>query len=472
MRRVTVATFDEWRSACRGLLVSQTPPADVVFSDDKHQQWLGELHSDAAAGMPQQTSPTPASPFRVPPSFLELAREVACHRDNDRFNLLYRVLWRMTHGQPDLLEIATDPEVHRLQRMQKAIARDVHKMHAFVRFRKLMTEQGEEYYVAWHQPDNRIVQLAAPFFGRRFPSMRWSILTPDECAHWNLQELSYSAGVPRSAAPSGDQLEDLWRTYYRSIFNPARLNAKTIKREMPVRHWKNLPETIELPTLFAQAGGRVQTMVESPTNHRPTTLDFVPPEFNIATLSDASRTCRGCSLCEAATQTVFGEGPADARIMLVGEQPGDEEDRRGRPFVGPAGQVLDDALRAAGVDRQQAYLTNAVKHFRFEQRGTRRLHQRPTTYDIQACRPWLLAEVSQIRPQVLVCLGATAVQTVMRNRSRLSDLRGKVTPSELCSSTIATYHPSAVLRAASPEHATEIRDALIADLRLALSLLV
>lgn len=476
MRRVTVSTFEEWRSACRGLLAARIPPADVVFTDDTRQQWLGdlldELHSDDAAGASQPDSQLPASsPFRVPPAFLELAREVACYRDSDRFNLLYRALWRITHGQPDLLEIATDPEVHRLLRMQKAIARDVHKMHAFVRFRKLSSEQGDEYYVAWHQPDHRIVQLAAPFFSRRFPSMRWSILTPDACAHWDLHELTYSEGVSRSAAPSSDQLEDLWRIYYRSIFNPARLSAKTMKREMPVRHWKNLPETMELPALLAEAGGRVQTMVESPTNCRPTTVSFIPPKFDLPTLREAACHCRGCSLCGAATQTVFGEGPAKARLVLVGEQPGDEEDHLGRPFAGPAGQVLDEALAAAGVDREQIYLTNAVKHFKFEQRGKRRLHQRPTTYEIEACRPWLLAELSQLRPQVLVCLGATAVQTVLRSRNRLSELRGRVMPSQLAPSTIATYHPSAVLRATSEEHAAEIRDALVADLRLAKRLL-
>src|SRR5690606_2769972 len=163
------STFEEWRSVCRGLLVARIPPPDVVFTDDTRQQWLGdlldELHSDdaAAAEQPESRFPT-SSPIRVTPAFVEHPHEVACYRDNDRFNLLYRALWRITHGQPDLLEIATDPEVHRLLRMQKAIARDVHKMHAFVRFRKLSSEQGDEYYVAWHQPDHRIVQLAAPFF--------------------------------------------------------------------------------------------------------------------------------------------------------------------------------------------------------------------------------------------------------------------------------------------------------------------
>ncbi len=468
MRHLVTKSFDEWRTVCRGLLAAQIAPADVRFTDDAQQKWLGELHADLSvtAPPPLENTRTPASPFHVQPAFIELAREVACHRDKDRFDLLYRALWRITHGQPNLLEIATDPEVHRLTRMQKAIARDVHKMHAFVRFRRAVNDRGVEHFIAWHRPDHRIVQLAAPFFSRRFPTMNWSILTPDESVHWDQAQLTYTHGVPASEAPKDDQLENLWRTYYRSIFNPARVNQKTMKREMPVRHWRTLPEATEVSDLVAQANRRVATMVEQQVAPA-TAMQFIPPTFDLPTLAAAARGCQGCRLCEPATQVVFGEGPSTARLVLIGEQPGDEEDRQGRPFVGPAGKVLDAALREAGIVREQIYLTNAVKHFKFEQRATRRLHQRPTNYDIQACRPWLLAELSQLRPELIVCLGATAIQSVLRRRDRLSDLRGQILESPLCPQTIATYHPSAVLRAGNPEHEREIRDALVADLLFA-----
>jgi probable DNA metabolism protein len=468
MRTVVTTSFDEWRSVCRPLLVAKVAPSEVRFTDNSKQLWLEGPPVKSVGALAIDKGPE-RDGFRVPPAFIEIARDVACHRDADRFDLLYRVLWRILHGEPRLLEIVTDREVHRLDRMQKAIARDVHKMHAFVRFRRVV-EEGKEHFVAWHRPDHTIVRVAAPFFSRRFPTMDWSILTPDESVHWNQHELSYMAGVPQSAAPDADQLEGLWRTYYRSIFNPARLNTKTMKREMPVRHWKTLPEATELPSLIADARSRVGAMLAAPEAAKPTATDFLPQSFDLPTLAQAAKACRGCELCEAATQVVFGEGPVTASIVLVGEQPGDEEDLAGRPFVGPAGRVLDAALVEAGLERDQVYLTNAVKHFKFEQRGRRRLHQRPTSREVQACRPWFVAELSQLHPMVLVCLGATAVQSVMRKRDRLSDIRGQIIATEFCQHTVATYHPSAVLRAGSPERETEIRQALIADLRRAVAL--
>ena len=174
--------------------------------------------------------------------------------------------------------------------------------------------------------------------------------------------------------------------------------------------------------------------------------EFVPEDNSLSATRAAAARCRGCLLWQAATQTVFGEGPREARVMLVGEVPGDQEDRAGRPFVGPAGRLLDRALEAAGVERGDAYVTNAVKHFKWEPRGKRRLHRRPTPAEIHACRPWLSKEIELVRPLVLVCLGATASQALLGRGFRVTEERGKFMPSPLAPYVMATIHPSALLR--------------------------
>ncbi len=174
--------------------------------------------------------------------------------------------------------------------------------------------------------------------------------------------------------------------------------------------------------------------------------EFLPEQHSLSAAREAAVRCRGCPLWQAATQTVFGEGPRDARVMLVGEAPGDQEDRTGRPFVGPAGRLLDRALEAVGIERRDTYLTNAVKHFKWEPRGKRRLHRRPSPAEIDACRPWLGREIELVRPLVIVCLGATASQSLLGRGFRVTEERGKFMPSTLARYVMATVHPSALLR--------------------------
>jgi DNA polymerase len=191
---------------------------------------------------------------------------------------------------------------------------------------------------------------------------------------------------------------------------------------------------------------------------------FLPEKRSLPALREASATCRGCSLYVHATQTVFGEGSARARIVFVGEQPGDKEDRSGKPFVGPAGRVLDGALEAAGLPRSEAYVTNAVKHFKFEERGKARLHKRPRPGEIRACRPWLLAELALIRPRALVLLGATAAQAVLGADFRVTRDRGRPVPSELAPIVIATVHPASILRADDADRERALAE-FVEDLR-------
>ena len=199
----------------------------------------------------------------------------------------------------------------------------------------------------------------------------------------------------------------------------------------------------------------------------PPTETFLPDKLTMRSLQRASKSCRGCPLYLGATQTVFGEGPADARIMLVGEQPGDREDLEGHPFVGPAGKLLDRALEAAGLERRTVYVTNAVKHFNFEARGKFRLHKRPPASAIKACRPWLASEVEVLKPRVVVLLGATAAQAILGASFRVTRERGKVISGSIAPVVIATLHPSALLRMPDAAAREDAFGLLVADLKLA-----
>jgi DNA polymerase len=193
--------------------------------------------------------------------------------------------------------------------------------------------------------------------------------------------------------------------------------------------------------------------------------------MELAALRDEAAGCRACPLWQTGTQTVFGEGAESAQVMFVGEQPGDQEDKQGRPFVGPAGRVLDDALELAGIDRSTTYVTNAVKHFKWVARGKRRIHAKPTWSEQMACRPWLEAELEVVRPRVLVCLGATAGQALLGKQFRVTKERGRWLDSDLAEYVTATIHPSSILRQRDDESRHAELDGLVADLRLVASVL-
>ncbi|MDQ6877933.1 MAG: UdgX family uracil-DNA binding protein [Candidatus Dormibacteraeota bacterium] len=194
---------------------------------------------------------------------------------------------------------------------------------------------------------------------------------------------------------------------------------------------------------------------------------LIPEQMTLESLREAAAACKACELWEIGTQTVFGEGRAGARLMMVGEQPGDREDIEGHPFVGPAGRILDEALEAAGIARADVYVTNAVKHFRWERRGKRRLHSKPSQVHIRACRPWLEAELEVVRPHLLVLLGATAAQSVMGSTFKVTQQRGKVLASPLGVGVLATVHPSSVLRSPDGASRKDAMDGLVADLKAA-----
>jgi probable DNA metabolism protein len=253
-------TFEGWRTAARAMLQREWSP-DVVLWQSALEAQQSLLDDRISAG--PQGDNSPDTRRRVPKRFVELAQAAACYRHPERWSLLYRVLWRLTHGEPLLLDILVDPDVHRLAIMERAIRRDVHKMKAFVRFR--LVDDGETEggrYVAWFAPAHEIVERAAPFFVTRFMSMAWSILTPDRSIHWDRDELVVGPGIPRSEAPKDDALEELWRTYYANIFNPTRVKTRAMRSEMPKKYWVNLPEAGLIPGLVQGAPARVKEMIE------------------------------------------------------------------------------------------------------------------------------------------------------------------------------------------------------------------
>jgi DNA polymerase len=379
---------------------------------------------------------------------------------------MYRLAWRSLR-QRRLLEDAADPDVNRATQMASAVEREVHKMHAFVRFREMIDEDGESKYFGWFEPTHDILRRGAPFFCKRFPNMEWMIATPDGAALWQNGTLQFVETPERSTLPKADAHEGLWRTYYRSICNVARINPPAMRRDMPQRYWRNLPEAVEIQTLLREGRARfAQRERETKDLELAKERAMQRALADLPDYSGGPAACRRCDIWRHATQAVLGEGSTPAAIMLVGEQPGDEEDLRGRPFVGPAGRVLDHALKAAGLERGELYITNAVKHFKWQPRGKRRLHKRPDAAEVAACNHWLDTELSQVKPRIIVALGASALRAVAGLTDSIESARHLQIPHASGAQIVCTYHPSAILRADSA-NADRLRAHLVNDLRRA-----
>jgi len=552
--------FEAWRDAARGLVMAGVPPESVEWRVE------GDPVPLLAEG-PPPAPPAGAPPPRVPKGFPDLARLVVRHRDPARFALLHGLLHRL-QSERGLLEDAADPAVARAEAMARAIRRDAHKMHAFVRFREVRVEDGEpgaplaapapvpvpagasrepaaprdarrvaialrdlgrleeapgepgetvteeaaaappasraeapeSRFVAWFEPDHHILRAEAGFFVRRFAMLRWSILTPGLSAHWDGPggdgEVRFGPGARRADAPSEDAAEGLWRAYFASIFNPARLKPDAMRAEMPVKYWRNLPEARDIPRLMQDAPRRVAEMVArgatppSPRRQRATHLPAIirgaqpeapggvepvmPADLLAGTASfpDAQAELRRDLLARDdlppwvanATQPVMGEGPQNPLLMFVGEQPGDEEDLKGQPFVGPAGRLWNKALEEAGVARGEAYVTNAVKHFKFTPTGKRRLHQSPDAGDIAFYRPFLLREIGIVEPRLIVTLGATALRAVSGRAMPVTKLRGSLLRDPEGRPFYPTVHPSYLLRLPDPAAKAREYDRFVEDL--------
>jgi probable DNA metabolism protein len=298
--------FSDWRDKARQLLSRKILPEDVdwITVDDGFsfgERWEEIVVTEAP---------------NVPKKFLELAQLVSAYRDPSTWNLLYRLLFRIVYQDKNLLESPLDKDVIDLFSRERLVKRDIHKMKAFVRFKEVKTDDDENVYMAWHRPDHRILRIVAPFFKDRFNGMKWVIMTEDESVSWDKENLSFFAGVPKEDFAIEDSKEDLWKTYYRSIFNPARIKISAMKKELPVRHWKTLPETELITELIQEAPERLESFYQSQVS-----VPIIRSE-NLSELSLELAKCRACGICEKATAPVPGFGPEKSTVRSSVSSPG------------------------------------------------------------------------------------------------------------------------------------------------------
>ena len=432
MRRIVLESETDWhgwRNATRALVLAGAAPSDV--------QWTVRGHPDDAA----PELPAGAGSFNVSRVLISVAALAFQAREPERFALLYRLVWRANAGEK-LLENTDDAELRRAQRLAYAVRAEAHKMRTNIRF--LPVE--EDRYLGWYVPAHYVLEANAQLIARRFPHVTFSILTPDGSAHWQDGALRFGAG--HASVADDAALEQWWVAHHAELLRDSRIGT-------------SIPEA--------------EALDEAPrAPDRPPIGPVVLPQPADPQLLEATREagdCRRCHLHELATQTVFGEGPADAPVLFVGEQPGDQEDTIGRPFVGPAGQIMDRAMEEAGIDRRTIYITNAVKHFKFTPRGKRRIHQTPETPEIQACRFWLDVERVQLRPKLLVLMGGTAARAVMGRQVTITRERGR--PIKLADGQTAfvTVHPSFLLRVPDEDAKAREYRAFVRDLEAVRKLL-
>ena len=514
------AAFDQFRQRARALLAAGVPPGAAQGTwggcVDGARRGAADLFAADSSVTVHPSAVGGGSSPAVPRSFIALARRVVLHSAPGRFDALYALLWRLVH-EPGLRHDPLDADLLRLRQMARAVQSDAYKMRAFVRFRPVqdhgatdVTEPAQDVtlHVAWFEPEHDVLEAVAPWFARRFAGMRWAILTPRRSVRWSPghQRLHFGHGAERAQAPAADAGEALWLTYYRHIFNPARLNLPLMRQHMPRKYWANLPEAAAIADLAAEANERTAGMLAQAAHQsdgatslqnqellapdeqalapvftpetravaatiKATPITFVarPPPPAPATLGGlhaAVQACAACPLSACATQAVNGAGPLRARLMLVGEQPGDQEDLAGRPFVGPAGQLLNQALAQAGLDRGELFLTNAVRHFKHELRGKRRIHKTPGQREAAACRPWLLQEIELVQPIALLALGAIAARALLGPGVTLAEARGRWWPGPGGRPVLVTWHPAALLRL-PPERKRDGWRQWLADLRTA-----
>jgi DNA polymerase len=470
---IRLAGETDWEGlsrACRSLVARGVPPEDVdwiVGSDNASSLFAGAAACDAH-GMED------GALLKLPAGLVEAARLAICHAQPARFALLHRMVAR-TAGDRRAWQDLLNPDRIRIERLAADVRREMHKTKAFVRFRPIDEGDGSVRHIAWFEPVHHVLAAVAPFFVRRFAAMRWAILTPRISVAWDGTALVYGPGASRREAPPADAGESLWLAYYRSIFNPARLKVAMMVREMPVRYWANLPEASAISGLIATATERAGGMVATPAiarRRRRGAIDAVPsgaesgcadalpasggcaggvpaasPAESLSALAARAAACRDCPIGDHATQVVWGRGDPQAALMLVGEQPGDVEDLRGEPFVGPAGALLREAFAALDWDASSLYLTNAVKHFKYEPRGKRRMHKTPAQQEADVCLQWLEAEVRTIQPRAFVALGATAARSLLGAPVKVTAHAGRWLPRPDGRPVLIALHPAAILRA-------------------------
>jgi len=428
------ADWEGWRSATRALALADVPAEDITWS--------------VADGARPTPLPDATGTFTVARACVALAETAIQACDPGRFGLLYGIVRRARNG----MRAEDDPDLPQARRLALAVRREAHRMQSLVRFRPVADHvadhvaDGGVCHVGWFEPAQFVLDAVSRAYARAYAHLPFSILTPARSAHWTGTALSFGPGVEPDAIADDDGLEAAWRARFADLFEHAAPPPTS-----------NTPPPVDLRAPDRPALGPVR----------------LPPTPMAAVLTRAAQEaegCRRCPLWQPATQTVFGEGPPDAPIMFIGEQPGDQEDIIGRPFVGPAGQLLDQALEEAGIDRRQTYVANVVKHFKFLPRGPRRLHQTPETPEIEACRFWLELERAEVRPSLVVLLGGTAARTVLGRPVTIGRERGALLDLPDGTPAFITVHPSFLLRQPDEESKARQYQVFVNELRQAAAL--
>ena len=420
--------WDGWRRAARALALSHVSPDQVTWS----------------VGGPARPLPDGTGSFNVPRALVALASIAFQARDQDRFALLYSLVWRACAGEK-VLEQEDDPDLRHARELALAVRRDAHRMRTHLRFMAVPDADGERF-LGWYAPAHYVLEANAQLISRRFPALRFSIITPDASAHWDRHALRFGTGLRH--VEDDDTLLAWWDAHHAAVLRDTQVGTSVPEAEA----LDEAPRPPDHPPLG------------------PVVLTERAEPALVAAMQEA-RACHRCHLSGPATQTVFGEGMADAPVMFIGEQPGDQEDVIGRPFVGPAGQVLDRALEEAGIDRRLIYITNAVKHFKFTPRGKRRIHATPDTAEIEACSFWLDVERVRLQPRLLVLMGASAARAILGRQVTISRERGRPIRMDDGQMAFVTVHPSFLLRV--PDEAGKAREyrAFVRDLETVRELL-
>ena len=424
MRQVALGgetDFAGWRQAARELALAGVPPEEVGWTVG------GEGEPDRA---------TAKGSFSVPRALVTLAGLAIQAREPRRFDLLYRLVWRAQAGALDL-DDRSDSEVRQVRGLALAVRAEAHRMRGQLRY----LHAGDRF-VGWYRPAHHVLEANGQLLSQQFPDRPVSVLTPEGSAHWDEAGLRFGPGADAAAVPDDAGLDAYWRTYGGDLLDRARPGTSVPAAEPLVEDaWP--PERPPIGPVVLATGA----------------------DTGVQQAAGEAADCHRCPLYGPATQTVFGEGPTGARTMFVGEQPGDQEDVVGRPFVGPAGQVLSRALLEAGIDRRTVYVTNAVKHFKFVQRGKRRMHQTPDVAEVKACGFWLDVERVRLRPTLVVLLGATAARAVLGRAVTIGRERGRPIRLSETETAFVTVHPSFLLRV--PDEAAREREyaAFVEDLR-------
>ncbi len=413
-----------WRRATRAFVLAGVAPPELI--------WI-------VGGGANDIATDADGSFTLSRSLVALAAQAFQVREKERFALLYSLVWRAHHGDLTLSD-ADDPDLRIVRRWALAVRADAHRMRTLIRFAKV-TRDDQPHFLGWYQPDHFVLEANARLLARRDPANGFTIVTPDGSAHRDRDTLQFGSGLQH---PGDDEtLLAWWESHYETILHSAHTGGGLPEAE----ELDEVPRPLDRPPV-----GPV-VLAESQTG-------------GTRAVAREARACERCSLYAQAMQTVFGEGPRDARVLFIGEQPGDQEDMIGRPFVGPAGQMLDTALEEAGIDRRRIAITNAVKHFKFTPRGRRRIHQSPSPQEIDICRFWLDAERTALNPTLLVLLGGSAGRAVLGRPVTVTRERGRPFKLPDGSTAFLTVHPSYLLR--QPDEASRAREyaAFVRDLRM------